>query len=507
MQPRPQSRPENADEDVKGRRWRNLFLIVLGDLHGFVLPEIAVKLHATGVAAIQPFQHAAAEFTFLSHIARGADEESYGFHGGVGESVKGGRQRPPAFSLVGPNDASQFLGDCKQASQHVSATDDSHPPINRLLSLDGGGIRGIFTLEILARIEQQLRERYAKPDLVLADYFNFIGGTSTGAIIAGFLAKGAPVEEIQTQYLEMAPRIFKPVKGWTRKLRYKFDSVPLMEELKRFFQEPGSEEPMLLGSNTLRTFLMLVVRNGSTGSAWPLTNNPNATYNREKAEMPSNLDLPLWQLIRASAAAPTFFPSEMIKVPKRTGGNVEFEFIDGGVSPYLNPALAMYLHATLPEYGMNMTRGAEQMLLVSVGTGAVPPLHQPGQFSNINRIGGALRTLTQVMSSVRVQQDTLCRVLGKCLVGNSLDREIGSLVESPTATMEPKHFTYMRYDHDFTEEEQADYRRRTESRAPFPLDGLKGIPILQEIGARVAEEQVEIDHYPNAPLHGERCLF
>ncbi len=423
---------------------------------------------------------------------------------------KGKRQEtalaPPAFSLVAAHDASQFLQDCK-LSPNVSSSDDSQSPCNRLLSLDGGGIRGIFTLEILARIEQRLRERYAKPDLVLADYFNFIGGTSTGAIIAAFLAKGAPVKEIQTQYLDMAPRIFKPVKGWTRKLRYKFDSAPLAAELKRFFEEPDSKTPMLLGSDTLRTFLMLVVRNGSTGSAWPLTNNPTATYNVEKEEMPSNLDLPLWQLIRASAAAPTFFPSEMIEVPKRAGGSVEFEFIDGGVSPYLNPALAMYLHATLPEYGMAMTSGADQMLLVSVGTGEVPPLHQPGQFSNINRIGGALRTLKQVMSSVRVQQDMLCRVLGRCLAGNRLDSELGALIESPTASRDPKHFTYMRYDHDFTEAEQADYRKRTESRAAFPLDGLKGIPILQEIGARVAEEQVVIHHYPEAPLHRERCVY
>lgn len=386
------------------------------------------------------------------------------------------------------------------------SVESSSPPCNRLLSLDGGGIRGIFTLEILARMEELLRQRYAKPDLVLADYYNFIGGTSTGAIIAAFLARGSSVSEIQSQYLEMAPKIFRPIKGWST-IRHKFPSAPLENELKRFFCEENSKELMTMGSESLRTLLMLVVRNGSTGSAWPLTNNPKAKYNIEKDEMPSNLDLPLWQLIRASAAAPTFFPSEMIRVPKRDGGNVNFEFIDGGVSPYLNPALAMYLHATLPEYGLELPTGVDKMLLVSVGTGEVPPIHKPGQFASINRIGGALRTLKSVMSSVRIQQDFLCRVLGRCYAGASLDSELGALVTTPTSTKEPKHFGYMRYDHYFTEEEQKEYRERTKSKGAFSLDGLKGIPLLQEIGARIAKDQIDIAHYPEAPLHATRTLY
>ena len=54
----------------------------------------------------------------------------------------------------------------------------------RMLSLDGGGVRGVMTLEILAKIESDLRASTGKPNLVLADWFDFIGGTSTGAIIS-----------------------------------------------------------------------------------------------------------------------------------------------------------------------------------------------------------------------------------------------------------------------------------------------------------------------------------
>jgi len=61
----------------------------------------------------------------------------------------------------------------------------------RLLALDGGGIRGVLTLEFLERIEQILKARSQKPEeFRLCDYFDLIGGTSTGSIIAAMLAYG-----------------------------------------------------------------------------------------------------------------------------------------------------------------------------------------------------------------------------------------------------------------------------------------------------------------------------
>ena len=57
------------------------------------------------------------------------------------------------------------------------------PGPKRMLALDGGGIRGALTLGFLERMEGILRRRHLKPDLRLSDYFDLIGGTSTGAII------------------------------------------------------------------------------------------------------------------------------------------------------------------------------------------------------------------------------------------------------------------------------------------------------------------------------------
>jgi uncharacterized protein len=79
----------------------------------------------------------------------------------------------------------------------------------RMLALDGGGVRGILTLQYLARLEATLRRRHGRPTLVLSDYFDLIGGTSTGAIIAGALALGMPVDKIQALYRKLATLIFR----------------------------------------------------------------------------------------------------------------------------------------------------------------------------------------------------------------------------------------------------------------------------------------------------------
>ena len=73
----------------------------------------------------------------------------------------------------------------------------------RILSFDGGGIRGVLSLEILRSMEAQLRQRRGSPDLVLADYFDYVGGTSTGAVIAAALAMGRSVAEVQDRYLSL----------------------------------------------------------------------------------------------------------------------------------------------------------------------------------------------------------------------------------------------------------------------------------------------------------------
>jgi uncharacterized protein len=86
------------------------------------------------------------------------------------------------------------------------------------------------------------------------------------------------------------------------------------------------------------------MRNATTDSPWPISNNPFAKYN-DLAHPVCNLHFPLWQLVRASTAAPTYFPPEVI-----TCGGKPFIFVDGGVTMYNNPAFQMFLMATVDQY-------------------------------------------------------------------------------------------------------------------------------------------------------------
>ena len=72
----------------------------------------------------------------------------------------------------------------------------------KILSLDGGGIKGFFSAAILSHIECDLSVK-------IIDYFDMIVGTSTGGIVALALGKGLPAEEILQFYIDKGPKIFK----------------------------------------------------------------------------------------------------------------------------------------------------------------------------------------------------------------------------------------------------------------------------------------------------------
>lgn len=78
-----------------------------------------------------------------------------------------------------------------------------------MLALDGGGIRGVMSLEVLAGIQAMLQQKLGRgDDFVLADYFDYVSGTSTGAIIATFISLGWRVEKILQFYRDAGPAMF-----------------------------------------------------------------------------------------------------------------------------------------------------------------------------------------------------------------------------------------------------------------------------------------------------------
>jgi uncharacterized protein len=366
----------------------------------------------------------------------------------------------------------------------------------KLLAIDGGGIRGVLALEVLQRIEDLLKTNSGRPDFRLADYFDYIAGTSTGGIIAAGLSIGMSVGDILGFYQDAGGQMF--VKATLlRRLRYKFEDEPLAAQLKKVF-----EVDTTLGSEKLRTLLLLVMRNASTDSPWPISNNPYAKYN-DGARPDCNLKFPLWQLVRASTAAPTYFPPEVIVLPSAApAGEREFVFVDGGVTMYNNPAFQMFLMATLDRYWAKKPEarwrsGADRMLIVSVGTGTSPDARSGLEPDQMNLLFNATTVSSALMFAALNEQDLLCRVFGDCRTGDPIDREVGDLVGS-TGPLErnQKLFTYLRYNVELTREGlDALGCRDIKPEAVQRLDSIDGIPALRAVGKRVAETKVREQHF------------
>jgi patatin-like phospholipase len=290
----------------------------------------------------------------------------------------------------------------------------------RLLALDGGGIRGVMSLEILRRIEQDLATATGKgASFRLGDFFDYIGGTSTGAIIAAGLAMGKSVQELVDFYVEAGPLMFE--KTWLLgRLRSFYQADPLRKKLNEVFGD------RTLGAEDLRSLLLIVTRNTTTDSPWPVSSNPLARYNdRNRADC--NLQIPLWQLVRASTAAPVYFPPEIVEWDKDDPAKTFF-FMDGGMTSYNNPAFLLFRMATLPQYRLNWPTGEDRMMLISIGTGAAAAvsrdLNVRGQLAPIN----AAHLPGVLMGGAAIDQDINCRAIGRCVFGEQIDREIGDMI-------------------------------------------------------------------------------
>lgn len=164
----------------------------------------------------------------------------------------------------------------------------------QILSLDGGGIKGLFSAAVLAHVEEDCKVN-------IVDHFDLITGTSTGGIIALGLGMGMMPIDIVKLYVEMGPAIFSQ-KNWRKKcwrwlrgwIANKYDNEPLKESLRNCFGEHA------LGESKKR--LVLPSYNLGDDDVY-LFKTPHHQRLRRDSKVPA------WKVALATCAAPTFFPA------------------------------------------------------------------------------------------------------------------------------------------------------------------------------------------------------
>jgi predicted acylesterase/phospholipase RssA len=217
----------------------------------------------------------------------------------------------------------------------------------RILAIDGGGVRGVIPAVALAALEAQVGGR-------ARDHFDFVAGTSTGALIAAAVAVGMPAERIVQMYVERAPRLFTKVPIVSIIRRILFGRMYEVERLHRFIrQELASEGAADWRLNDVPVDIMITAKGLSDGHQWYFVKDCP-----ENAGSTGRLGLA--DCLTASAAAPTFFAPWTIKGFEERG-----PMVDGGTGVAGNPVY----QACVEAFGYTDRYDAANSIVVSLGTG------------------------------------------------------------------------------------------------------------------------------------------
>jgi hypothetical protein len=443
------------------------------------------------------------------------------------------------------------------------------PGPKRILSFDGGGVRGAISVAFLERIETIFAEHQRKlltdyiaskeragiadenlaaakaklaAPFMLADWFDLVGGTSTGSLIAGAIALGFNTADIKKFYIERAPFVFQRPFWRIPGLQAKFDARALRQEIDAIVAQ------RTLDSDDLITGLSVVSKRMDTGSPWIVTNNPRTRYWDTKPPTPEdpgylgNRHYKLATLVRASTAAPHFFDPEIVQIlaeeekkvaagpsdrdwldqlndklgrfPRLTmlltklrafriagakGPNPGTHglFVDGGVTPFNNPSFALLMQALVKPYGICWPIGPDNITFVSIGTGSYRARLSFTDLGFAGPLKLALHSLLSMMGDTQTLALAQMQWLGDCPDPWWINSDVGTLADE--LPREARWFRFMRYDvmlerpwlaeklgKTFTEDVVASYRN---------MDDPSIIEAIYLLACEAAEQQVKVEHF------------
>jgi patatin-like phospholipase/acyl hydrolase len=332
----------------------------------------------------------------------------------------------------------------------------------RILSVDGGGMRGVIPARVIENVEQRLQAE-AGPDARVVDYFHMFAGTSTGGLVA--LSLTVPAEsgggrpkvdasELATLYTTDGSKIFhrslwhKLTTLWGF-IAPKYTLGPLEEAVKR---DLGSDAKL---ADALRELVVV---------SYDMTDREPWFFKRWPAREDEARNYPLVDAALATAAAPTYFPSHEVD---------SHALVDGGVFA-ANPTLAAVVEALKRQAGELSHLSTDDLLAVSIGTGLHETHYTQAQVGGWGTLGWIL------------PKDGEPPILGTVLGGASdgVDHWTHTLLNEPP----PPHVT----------QEQIGngprfYRFQVELDPPIPMDKPEALPALEEAAKTlIADNEAEL---------------
>lgn len=268
----------------------------------------------------------------------------------------------------------------------------------KILSIDGGGIRGIIPVLLLSEIEARLRENCK----TLSDVFDLYAGTSTGGIIALGLAKQKPLrlDELIEMYTgKAAKRIFRK-KGL---LSFIPDNWRILEDERYASRGINSVLKSLFGeAETMKELKQNVLITSYDTEKSKATIFTHFNHSKDNQYM----DIPIWNIARATSAAPTYFEPHHFSTNYH-GRKIEYTCVDGGMIAN-NPAMCAYVEAKKqwPD---------EKIILVSIGTGTLKQSTSFEDIKNLNKICWLPKIFPIFFDGMN---DTVDYQLGKILAEN-----------------------------------------------------------------------------------------
>lgn len=234
----------------------------------------------------------------------------------------------------------------------------------RILSIDGGGIRGILSGQLLVALEKKIQQKSGNSSARLADYFDMIAGNSTGGILACLYLcpddknTSRPLfsaEEAVNLYLQHGQEIFKDENRQTLMSMGGFTNdkypVELFEKLlKKYFKNKKLSE-------LLRPCII---------PSYNISKRSTHFFTQHDARTSNGSDFYVRDVARATSAAPTYFEPALIT----SDSGEDYPLVDGGVFAN-NPALCAFVEVLhkFPNTGSKKMT-ANDILMVSIGTGS-----------------------------------------------------------------------------------------------------------------------------------------